>query len=131
MIKLQARGLSAHDVSNVPAAQNLILPVGTKKIDQFEYSVRLNNAVLGIAELGNLLIKFVNGSTVFVPMFFLEDDSRFHFVPMAISVMLLLAVLVVGYGIWSRNQGMIALQKKAMLSFVPTVLVISPKSLDG
>ena len=64
--QLQARGLSAQDVSNALAAQNLILPVGTQKIDQFEYTVRLNNAPIAIAELGNLPVKVVNGNTIFI-----------------------------------------------------------------
>src|SRR5882724_5470480 len=34
---LQARGLSGQDVANALAAQNLITPVGTQKIGQFEY----------------------------------------------------------------------------------------------
>ena len=66
LAQLQARGLSAQDVSNALAAQNLILPVGTQKIDQWEYTVRLNNAPIGIQELGNLPVKVVNGSTVFI-----------------------------------------------------------------
>jgi multidrug efflux pump subunit AcrB len=41
---LQARGLSAQDVANALAAQNLIVPVGTQKIGEYEYSLRLNNA---------------------------------------------------------------------------------------
>ena len=64
--QLQARGLSAQDVSNALATQNLILPVGTQKIDQFEYTVRLNNAPIAIAELGNLPVKVVNGNTIFI-----------------------------------------------------------------
>ena len=41
---LQARGLSAQDVANALAAQNLITPVGTQKIGEFEYTLQLNNA---------------------------------------------------------------------------------------
>ena len=40
---LQARGLSGQDVANALAAQNLITPVGTQKIGQFEYVIQLNN----------------------------------------------------------------------------------------
>ena len=63
---LQARGLSAQDVANALAAQNLITPVGTQKIGQYEYTLQLNNAPSDINELGNLPIKSVNGATVFV-----------------------------------------------------------------
>jgi CzcA family heavy metal efflux pump len=63
---LQARGLSAQDVANALAAQNLILPVGTQKIGSHEYSLRLNNAPSAIDELNNLPVKVVNGATVYI-----------------------------------------------------------------
>ncbi|HZV61176.1 MAG TPA: efflux RND transporter permease subunit [Methylophilaceae bacterium] len=63
---LQARGLSGQDVANALAAQNLILPVGTQKIDNFEYMIRLNNAPSAIEELNNIPIKVVNGATVYM-----------------------------------------------------------------
>ena len=63
---LQARGLSGQDVANALAAQNLITPVGTQKIGQFEYNIQLNNSPLKIDELGNLPIKTVNGAMVYV-----------------------------------------------------------------
>src|SRR5215469_11272247 len=63
---LQARGLSGQDVANALAAQNLITPVGTQKIGQFEYNVQLNNSPLRIEELGDLPIKAVNGAMVYV-----------------------------------------------------------------
>jgi multidrug efflux pump subunit AcrB len=63
---LQARGLSALDVANALAAQNLILPVGTQKIGSIEYPLRLNNAPSAIEDLGNLPIKVVNGSTIYI-----------------------------------------------------------------
>src|SRR6201996_9181679 len=61
---LQARGLSGQDVANTLAAQNLITPVGTQKIGQFEYNIQLNNSPLKIEELGDLPIKTVNGAWV-------------------------------------------------------------------
>src|SRR6476620_3309909 len=63
---LQARGLSGQDVANALAAQNLITPVGTQKIGNFEYTIQLNNSPLKIEELGNLPIKTVNGAMVYV-----------------------------------------------------------------
>ncbi|HEY3796116.1 MAG TPA: efflux RND transporter permease subunit, partial [Bradyrhizobium sp.] len=63
---LQARGLSGQDVANALAAQNLITPVGTEKIGNFEYTVQLNNSPLKIQELGDLPIKTVNGAMVYV-----------------------------------------------------------------
>ncbi|MGH6750607.1 MAG: efflux RND transporter permease subunit [Bradyrhizobium sp.] len=63
---LQARGLSGQDVANALAAQNLITPVGTQKIGQFEYTIQLNNSPLKMEELGDLPIKAVNGAMVYV-----------------------------------------------------------------
>ena len=42
--KLQAYGLSAQDVVDAIARQNLITPVGTEKIGKFEYIVYLNDS---------------------------------------------------------------------------------------
>jgi multidrug efflux pump subunit AcrB len=63
---LQARGLTAQDVSNALAAQNLIAPAGTQKIGSYEYTVNLNNAPSDINQLGDLPIKDVNGTMVYV-----------------------------------------------------------------
>ncbi|HMN65611.1 MAG TPA: efflux RND transporter permease subunit [Burkholderiaceae bacterium] len=63
---LQARGLSAQDVANALAAQNLIVPVGTQKVGSLEYTLQLNNAPSAIRELGDLPIKVVQGSTVYI-----------------------------------------------------------------
>jgi multidrug efflux pump subunit AcrB len=63
---LQARALSGQDVANALAAQNLITPVGTQKIGNFEYTIQLNNSPLRIEELGDLPIKAVNGAMVYV-----------------------------------------------------------------
>jgi len=63
---LQSRGLSGQDVANALAAQNLITPIGTQKIGQFEYALQLNNSPLRMEELGDLPIKAVNGAMVYV-----------------------------------------------------------------
>jgi CzcA family heavy metal efflux pump len=63
---LQSRGLSGQDVANTLAAQNLITPVGTEKIGNFEYTVQLNNSPLKISELGDLPIKTINGAMVYI-----------------------------------------------------------------
>ncbi|CAM2152555.1 Efflux RND transporter permease subunit [Pararobbsia alpina] len=63
---LQARGLSAQDVANALSTQNLITPVGTQKIGDFEYVLQLNNAPSEIKALGDLPIKAVNGTTVYI-----------------------------------------------------------------
>jgi CzcA family heavy metal efflux pump len=63
---LQARGLSAQDVANALAGQNLITPVGTEKIGDYEYTVQLNNAPSEIKALGDLPVKAANGTTVYI-----------------------------------------------------------------
>src|ERR1700726_1705396 len=63
---LQARGLSGQDVAGALAAQNLITPVGTQKIGNFEYNIQLNNSPLRMEDLGDLPIKTVNGAMVYM-----------------------------------------------------------------
>jgi CzcA family heavy metal efflux pump len=63
---LQARGLTGQDVANTLAAQNLISPAGTQKIGIYEYTINLNNAPSDINQLGDLPIKVVNGTMVYV-----------------------------------------------------------------
>ncbi|MGQ2965219.1 efflux RND transporter permease subunit [Methylophilus sp.] len=63
---LQARGLSAQDVSNALAAHNLVVPVGTQKIGSIEYTLNLNNAASGVDELANIPVKVVNGATIYM-----------------------------------------------------------------
>jgi multidrug efflux pump subunit AcrB len=63
---LQARGLSAQDVANALAAQNLLTPIGTEKIGDHEYTLQLNNAPYALKALGDLPIKAVNGTTVYI-----------------------------------------------------------------
>jgi multidrug efflux pump subunit AcrB len=38
--------MSAKDINTVIGAQNLIIPVGTQKIGQFDYVVKLNGSLL-------------------------------------------------------------------------------------
>lgn len=63
---LQARGLSGQDVANALAAQNLITPVGTQKIGDFEYAVQLNNAPSALEAIGELPVKTSNGALVYL-----------------------------------------------------------------
>jgi multidrug efflux pump subunit AcrB len=65
-VALQARGLSGQDVANALAAQNLITPIGTQKIGDFEYTIQLNDAPSRLADLADLPIKSVNGAMVYV-----------------------------------------------------------------
>ncbi len=63
---LQSYGLSAQDVVNALAAQNLITPVGTEKIGRLEFVIRLNDAPKEIAALNDLPIKKVDGTLVYI-----------------------------------------------------------------
>jgi multidrug efflux pump subunit AcrB len=61
---LQSRGLSGQDVATALAAQNLITPVGTQKIGEFEYTIALNNAPSDLAAIAAMPVKTVNGAMV-------------------------------------------------------------------
>jgi multidrug efflux pump subunit AcrB len=63
---LQAKGISPADVVNAVSQQNLILPAGTSKIGQFEYDVDLNSSPVRVAEMNDLPIKAVNGTTIYI-----------------------------------------------------------------
>jgi multidrug efflux pump subunit AcrB len=64
---LQAKGLSALDVVNAIAVQNLVLPTGTAKIGGKEYSVDIPNAApQTIAELNRIPIKTVGDTTIYM-----------------------------------------------------------------
>ena len=63
---LHSYGLSANDIVNALAAQNLITPVGTQKIGTFEYTVNLNDSPQRIAMFNDLPIKTVNGTVVYM-----------------------------------------------------------------
>jgi len=70
---LQSRGLTGLDVANSLAAQNLITPVGTEKIGDYEYTVNLNSAPSKISDLGDLPIKNVGGAMVYM-----HDVAQVH-----------------------------------------------------
>jgi len=63
---LLAKGLTAADVSNAINAQNLTLPSGSAKIGDREYGVFLNSSPDTIEGLGNLPIRIVNGTTIYI-----------------------------------------------------------------
>jgi multidrug efflux pump subunit AcrB len=64
---LRAQGLTASDVNAAIANQNLIVPAGTQKIGDTEYSVKLNSSPLQLQELNDLPIRTQsNGATTYV-----------------------------------------------------------------
>jgi len=70
---LIAKGLSATDVTNAINAQNLILPAGSAKLGDREYTVRLNSSPEVIDALNYLPIKQVNGSIIYI-----HDVAQVH-----------------------------------------------------
>jgi multidrug efflux pump subunit AcrB len=63
---LQSKGVSPQDVLNAVTDQNLVLPGGTAKIDEFEYDVRMNSSPRTVVDLNDLPIKQVGNSTVYL-----------------------------------------------------------------
>jgi multidrug efflux pump subunit AcrB len=63
---LLAHRLSPSSVVTAIANQNLILPAGTEKIGDTEYSIRLNGSPLNVDELNSAPIQTVNGITTYV-----------------------------------------------------------------
>jgi multidrug efflux pump subunit AcrB len=63
---LIARGLTPVDVVNALNVQNLTLPTGTAKIGSSELNVAMNGSPSTLAALGDIPIRSVNGSTVYI-----------------------------------------------------------------
>ena len=64
---LESKGLSALDVVNAIAVQNLILPTGTSKIGEKEYNVDIPNAApQTIADLNRIPIKTIGDTTIYM-----------------------------------------------------------------
>jgi multidrug efflux pump subunit AcrB len=63
---LHAHNLSATDVGNALARQNLITPVGTEKIGSYEFTIDLNDSPKVMNDFNNLPIKVVDGAVVFM-----------------------------------------------------------------
>ena len=66
MQELQARGLSPADVVNAVNTQNLILPSGTAKLGEIEYTVRMNASPDAIQGLNELPVRTVGGATTYL-----------------------------------------------------------------
>jgi multidrug efflux pump subunit AcrB len=64
--KMLALGLQAQDVVDALSRQNLILPVGTQKIGEFEYNVLINDAPEQIESLNDLPIKRADGTIIYI-----------------------------------------------------------------
>jgi len=62
---LREHGVSANDLVGAMNAQNLIIPAGTEKVGEFEYTVKLNGSPTKVDEYNDLPVKTVNGSIVY------------------------------------------------------------------
>ena len=63
---LKAHNLNPQDVVSAVDAQNLILPSGTTKIGETEYSVQMNGSPKILESLNDLPIKIANGATIYL-----------------------------------------------------------------
>ena len=63
---MQSKGISPLEVLNAVNAQNLILPSGTVKIGESELDVRLNTAPRVVEDLGDIPIKQIGNSTLYL-----------------------------------------------------------------
>src|ERR1700744_6412852 len=63
---LEARGLTANDVSAALQSQNVILPAGDVKIGTQDYTLTMNNSPDVLEAINNFPVKQVGGRTVFV-----------------------------------------------------------------
>ena len=63
---LRGSGCSAIDVVNAINVQNIILPSGTAKIGNREYSVQVNSSPDTVEGLNNLPLKQVNGAVIYI-----------------------------------------------------------------
>jgi len=64
--QMYAKQLTASDVSNALALQNLIIPAGSAKIGEKDYQIKLNSSPRVLADMNTLPVKVVNGATVFL-----------------------------------------------------------------
>lgn len=64
--KLQAFGLTPTDIVNAVNAENLVTPSGSAKIGSLEYAVEMNGTPETIAQLNDLPVRTVNGSTLYL-----------------------------------------------------------------
>ena len=65
-VAMQARGISAQDVTAAIAAQTQNTPAGLAKIGSFQYTLSLNDTPVILDEINNLPVKTVGGATIFV-----------------------------------------------------------------
>jgi multidrug efflux pump subunit AcrB len=63
---MQSKGIAPGDILNAVSLQNVVMPSGTIKIGESEYDVRTNGTPRSVDQIGNLPIKQVPGTTVYL-----------------------------------------------------------------
>jgi CzcA family heavy metal efflux pump len=63
---MQAKGIAPGDLLAALAQQNVVTPSGTIKIGPTEYDVRTNGTPRTVADLGDVPLKEVNGTTIYL-----------------------------------------------------------------
>jgi CzcA family heavy metal efflux pump len=63
---MQAKGIAPGDLLAALAQENVVTPSGTIKIGPSEYDVRANGTPRTVADLGNVPLKQVNGTTIYL-----------------------------------------------------------------
>jgi multidrug efflux pump subunit AcrB len=71
--QLLSKGLTSIDISNAINAQNLMLPSGTQKIGNRDYTVSLNGNPVSALELNNVPLKMMDGA-----MIYMRDVANVH-----------------------------------------------------
>jgi multidrug efflux pump subunit AcrB len=61
---LQSKGLSPQNVVNALTASNIILPAGSARIGNFEYSIKLNSSPEVVSDFEKIPINVINGAPV-------------------------------------------------------------------
>ncbi|WP_321474580.1 efflux RND transporter permease subunit [uncultured Paludibaculum sp.] len=64
--RLLSKGLTSIDISNAINSQNLMLPSGTQKIGNRDYTVSLNGNPTSALEINNVPLKYVDGAMVYM-----------------------------------------------------------------
>jgi multidrug efflux pump subunit AcrB len=73
---MQEHNVSAEDVVNAVAAQNLILPAGDQKIGPYDWNVALNASPIVLDQINSLPVKTVNGTVIYIrDVAFVHDGS--------------------------------------------------------
>jgi len=64
--RMQARGISTHEVVNSVNMQSVLLPAGDVKIGDFDYNVYTNSMIKIVDQMNDIPIKMVNGVPLFL-----------------------------------------------------------------